>query len=111
MFCVGMRVPGVPSMGGFGLSVPFAVVSGGGPITLDPIVQRSGNNLTFTARRSANIANAETRSYAISGSATYLPAALASDFGGAFPSGSISFPAGAATATFVIVAVANAQPE
>jgi hypothetical protein len=85
--------------------------SGGATLTVDNIVQKSGSNYTFMARRSTNIANAETRSYALAGSSSYLPAALASDFGGTFPSGSINFLAGSATAAFVVAAVATAQPE
>jgi hypothetical protein len=80
-------------------------------VTIDSIVQRSGNNLIFTARRSENIANAEERSYALAGSSDYLPAALASDFGGVFPTAPISFLAGAATAAFTVSAPAAVQPE
>lgn len=86
------------------------VVPTPGAIVIDQTVLKSGNNYTFTARRSENIANAETRSYALAGSSMYPPSALASDFGGAFPTSPINFLAGSATAAFTVTS-ATAQPE
>ena len=93
------------------LSVTVSTAATLGPITIDRIVQRVGNNYTFTARRSENIANAESRTYTLSGSTEYLPGALAADFGGSFRTGPIGFLAGEATAAFTISAPVAVQPE
>jgi len=69
--------------------------------SVDPTVSRSGNVYTFTARRAGNLSSAETRTFAVSGDADTSPA-KAADFGGSFPTGSVVFPAGAATAQFTV---------
>jgi hypothetical protein len=81
-----------------------------GAITFDPLVTRSGNVYTFTARRTANLSNAETRQIAVAGSTAYPPGATAADFGGTFPTATASFAAGSATA-LVTITSPNAQPE
>ena len=81
-----------------------------GAITIDPLVTRSGDVLTFTARRTANLPNAESRPISVAGSTGYLPAAIASDFGGGFPAPVALFAAGSAIATFAITS-SSAVPE
>ena len=67
-------------------------------------VTRSGNVYTFTARRAGDLTRSETRTFIVSGDATSNPA-LASDFGSTFPTGSVTFPAGAATAPFTVTSL------
>lgn len=86
-------------------------VAAAAPVTIDPIVQRNGNVYTFTARRSTNLANAETRTITTASSTAYPPGATAADMGGAFPTTTANFAAGSATAPFTITAPAAAQPE
>lgn len=81
-----------------------------GPITFDPIVTYSGNIYYFTARRSTNLANAESRTVIISGSNNYFPPATAFDFGGSFPTLTANFVAGSAIAQ-ISVTSPLAQPE
>lgn len=91
---------------------PVGVLGAVSAITIDPIVQyTAGTGWTFTARRISNISSAETHSFVLAGSSAYPPPALASDFGGSFPAGSISFTAGNATASFTVAANAAVQPE
>ena len=105
---VGVGVGGISVGVGFGhLPAPVPPVNA---ITIDPIASRSGNVFTFTARRTANLSNAETRQVTVAASSNYAPAATAADFGGAFPTVAATFAAGSATASFAITSP-SAIPE
>ncbi|MCB0521976.1 MAG: hypothetical protein KDD27_23740 [Saprospiraceae bacterium] len=59
-----------------------------------PEIDTSNSDFIFTVKRTGNIAMPSTVNWAVSGSGTY--AADEYDFGGSFPSGTITFPAGSA---------------
>lgn len=80
-----------------------------GNITIDDLVQKSGEVYTFTARRSGGLGAARSATFTVSG-ATANPA-LAGDFGGAFPTGAVNFLSGAETATFTVTGNSAVQPE
>lgn len=96
--------------------LPGVITSGGGSavpsFTVDNIVSyNGGTGWTFTARRTGDVSQAATKTAVLSSSINYPPGALASDFGGSFPSYPVNFLAGAATATFTVPANALVQPE
>ena len=88
---------------------PVASDGAPGEITIDSLVQKSGETYTFTARRAGSVSAARSATFTVSG-ATSTPA-LASDFGGTFPTGAVNFAPGAATATFTVTGNSAVYPE
>lgn len=80
--------------------------------TIDPIVRRSGQDYTFTARRTGDVSAAATRTVQVGSSTDYPPGSTPADWpGGVFPTATAAFAAGSSTAFFTITAPVAAQPE
>ena len=88
-------------VGGVGNSVlPVALLS----------IQRAGKAWTFTFQRSGSTAASRTDNYAVTGSSLNGSPALVSDFGGTFPSGTMTFAPGSATTTVTVTATDDVEP-
>jgi hypothetical protein len=79
-------------------------------VTVLQAVTKSGNSWTFTFQRSGSTASSMTNDWAVSGSSLNGNPALASDFGGTFPSGTLTFSAGSATTTVTVTPTTNVEP-
>lgn len=79
------------------------------PIVLQS-VQRAGRAWTFTFQRYGSTGASRTDNYAVSGSSLNGNAAAASDFGGTFPSGTMTFAPGNATTTVTVTATDDVEP-
>lgn len=80
------------------------------PVTVLQSIQRVGNGWTFTFQRSGSTAASRTDNWVVSGSSLNGKPALASDFGGTFPSGVATFAIGSATTTVTITPTTNVEP-
>ncbi len=91
-----------------GASTPPSLAISGNPSANEG--NSVNGNFTFTVARSGNLANQSTANWAVTGSAPN-PANAADFPGGAFPSGTVTFPAGSASQTITVSAQADASDE
>lgn len=80
-------------------------------VSIDPNYSRSGQDYTFTARRTGDVSKAATRTIQFGSSTEYPPGSLATDWPNGFPSVTVTFPAGSPTVTFTMTVPATVQPE
>lgn len=93
-------------------TVTIAAATTPGAVTVDPLVTRSGQQYTFTARRSGDVSQAVSRTMQVAASTDYPPGSPASDWpNGAYATATANFAAGSPTASFTITAPVAAQPE
>lgn len=91
-----------------GASTPPSLAISGNPSANEG--NSVNGNFTFSVARSGNLASQSTANWAVTGSAPN--AANAADFpGGAFPSGTVTFPAGSASQSITVSAQADATDE
>lgn len=71
-------------------------------ITVSSNVVKAGASYIFMLIRSGDLSAPRSVNYAVSGDSENGPNAIPSDFGGAFPTGTVNFSAGQATATVTV---------
>lgn len=96
-----------------GLSTLTGAIGGSAPpvtVTALTAVTRAGNAWTFTFSRTGSTSGSRSDGWAVIGSSLNGLAALAADFGGSFPSGTMTFAPGSATTTVTVTPTDFAEP-